>query len=256
MKKENITYHETESLDNFGYLKLGNFFDLYTFENLRDSGIYQLNDKSKHELTVIQLLTNSSNSHVPITIDVPARPESELSFADMGLSVAEMAGVSTALEFVKGVIPIYYSYTYLGKAAKRWFNVEQLPGIFTDADKFYKEARPGKNRTENIETITYLTSGNLKNKFGTDIILNGDEVEIKVGNISILSPNLIIKKREVRKTDLHILRGFLQTMFLHWVILAGQVPVFEVDESVYRNERIHGTIPIEKLIKINRIKSF
>jgi len=254
--KKSKEYIESKMLFDCGYFRLGdNFSNLKTFENLEDITFDQIQKRLEFE-----------SDRIPILLDLPPRPEGSINIEEIDLSLAEVAGSLSAIKTFKGKDSVVMGITYLGSYSKRWFNrlIAEESHIDKDKHKWMLDAR-GKDKVLKLDdnpSIVYLTSEELASDYLIESIRRKDEHNLSFGNLSIsfskdTSIQNDIPDMTINRRDLHALIGFSKFYYLYAASRDSTTPkVRLIDKPLKPYSEIGGVQSIEKLVSIDRIKSF
>jgi hypothetical protein len=264
-KEDNNTreYIETKMLSDYGYFRLGNnIFNLKTFKNIEENFLLE----SPKTTALLKKKLKFEPDRIPILIDLPPRPNDSISIEEVDLSLAEVAGSLSAIRTFKGKDSVVVGITYLGSYSKRWFNQLVIEESVTDDDKhkWMLEAR-GKEKVIKLDenpSIVYLTSKELMDDYLIKSYESKDKYSLSFGNLNIsFSKDTSISKAtpdtEVNRKDLHALIGFSKFYYLYAATRDSATPKIRlIDKPLEPYSDIDGLNSIEKIILIDRIKSF
>lgn len=254
--KEQIKYIESSAIYDFGYFRIvENFFGLRTFTDLEDySG-------SPGFWPIVMKLTRSGKDDIPLEIELPSRPPADVNFGEINLSLAELAGVATFIKFITGKKGVLFGYTYLGRYARRWFNVVELPGApKSERDGWILQARGEKqfNKMDKIPSLVYKKTEDLQSQFRIE---TKDAKRITLGGLKLefMDKGLpeVRKIAEMKREDLHTFLGFWKAFSSYSFNQQRTISSLNlVDSPLLPYSQDLGRLETGKLLGIDRITSF
>lgn len=260
--QEETKYLETESLGDFGYFRVHNSCDLKTFAELESEANLEITNYLKQ----VRVLTGKKKEDIPLVLDLPARPEKDVSFEEMGLSLAELAGAATAVKLFTTRDSVFFGRTYLGRFARRWFDtliIKNAPP--SEADNWIVKARGEKalKRVDKKPSVAFRTSESLFVEFGIsgNFARRADFFEIELGdNIKIIigdETKVLSRKSQINRRSLHLLTGFCKLFYLYTVTRASITPYFYLHaKPLLPFSDLDGAVSAEDIVRIDRIKSY
>lgn len=210
----------------------------------------------------VSILSGAKKNDIPIELSLPPRPQDEVGFDGMDQSIAELAGMAAFLKMVKpDQDTVFFGVTYLGRFAKRWFNVasssEKLP---SDTANWIYKARGKKvfKKLDDHPSLVYAKSNELFKKFGIKFE-NDDSTRITFGGIDITISDAayITAEAEVSKRDFHLLVGFAKMSLDYMMNNNSQIPRFRIQgQEIERMMGRTGSVEPGDIINIDPIDSY